>query len=108
MKKIKLTTENIIKIALAIFLLICLFNMPYGYYQLFRFIALVGFTILAYYEYERKNIPLVIVFVGLVLLFQPIAKVTLGRQVWNIVDVVVAVGLIGTIFLQKFKSDKVR
>jgi hypothetical protein len=108
MKKLKLTTENIIKIALSILLLICLFDLPYGYYQLFRFIALVGFAILAYYEYERKNIPMVIVFVGLVLLFQPIAKVTLGRQVWNIVDVVVAVGLIGTIFLQKFKSDKAR
>jgi hypothetical protein len=108
MKKLKLTTENIIKIALSTLLLICLFDLPYGYYQLFRFIALVGFAILAYYEYERKNIPMVIVFVGLMLLFQPIAKVTLGRQVWNIVDVVVAVGLIGTIFLQKFKSDKVR
>jgi hypothetical protein len=88
----KITTENIIKIALAILLLICLFHMPYGYYQLFRYIALVGFAILAYYEYERKNIALVIVYVGLVLLFQPIAKIPMGRQVWNIVDVVVAVG----------------
>jgi len=104
----KLTTETIIKIALVLLSLICLFHLPYGYYQLIRYIALVGFAILAYYEYERKNIPMAIVYIGLVLLFQPIAKVTLGRQVWNIVDVVVAVGLIVTIFLQKFNSDKVR
>jgi hypothetical protein len=67
-------------------------------------ISLVGFAILAYYEYERKNIPMAIVYIGLVLLFQPIVKVSLGRQVWNIVDVFVAVGLVITIFLQRQKK----
>jgi len=81
MKKLKLTTENIIKIALAVLLLICLFHMPYGYYQIFKVIAMIGFAILAYYEYERKDIPLVIGLVALALLFQPLAKVPLGRQV---------------------------
>jgi len=101
----KLTTENLIKIALAVLLLICLFQMPYGFYQLFKYIALVGFAILAYYEYERKNIPLVIVFVGLVLLFQPVAKVALGRQAWMVVDVVVAAGLVVSLFIPK-RIDK--
>ena len=101
----KLSTENLIKIALAVLLLICLFHMPYGFYQLFRYVALVGFAVLAYYEYERKNISLVIVFVGLVLLFQPIAKVALGRQAWMIVDVVVAAGLVLSLFIKK-KIDK--
>jgi hypothetical protein len=104
MKKLKLTTENIIKIALVILLLICLFDLPYGYYQLIRYIVLVGFAILAYYEYDRKNVPMAIVYIGLVLLFQPIAKVSLGRQVWNIVDVAVAVGLVITIFFQRQKK----
>ena len=104
----KHTTENLIKIALSTLLLICLFEMPYGYYQLVRFIAVVGFSILAYYEYERKNMPMVIVFLGLVILFQPLATIPLGKQVWNIVDVFLAVGLIISIFLQKHKSDKVR
>lgn len=100
----KLSTENIIKLALAVLLLLCLLHMPYGYYQLVRFIAVVGFAILAYYEYERQNIPLVIVFVGLMVLIQPLAKIPLGRQIWNIVDVVVAVWLVVTVFIQK--SDK--
>jgi hypothetical protein len=97
----KLTAETLIKIALAVLLILCLFHMPYGYYQFFRFAAIIGFAILAYYEYERKNIPLVIVFVALALLFQPLVKVALGRQVWNIVDVIVAVGLIVTVFVRK-------
>jgi hypothetical protein len=102
----KLTPEKLIKIALAILLLFCLFHMPYGYYQLFRFIALVGFTILAYYEYERKNIPLVIGFVALALLFQPLAKVPLGRHVWIISDVIVAVGLVASLFVRKPEVKK--
>jgi hypothetical protein len=97
----KFTTENLIKIALAILLLLCLFQLPYGYYQLIRYIAVVGFAILAYYEYERKNIPMVIIFVALAVLFQPLAKISLGRQIWNIVDVIVAVGLIITMFMRK-------
>jgi hypothetical protein len=102
--KTKLTTENLIKLSLAALLLICLFQMPYGFYQLFRYIALVGFAILAYYEYERKNIPLVIVYVGLVLLFQPIAKVALGRQALMVVDVVVAIGLIIIMVTRNYKK----
>jgi len=100
----KLTPENLIKIALAILLLLCLFQMPYGYYQFFRFVALVGFAVLAYYEYVRKNIPLVIMFVVLVLLFQPLVKIPLRRQAWIIVDVVVDVGLILTLFVQKYEK----
>ena len=97
----KTSPENLIKISLAVLLLICIFPMSYGFYQLFKYIALVGFAILAYYEYERKNITFVIVFVGLVLLFQPIAKVALGRQAWMVVDVVVAAVLILMVFIRK-------
>lgn len=97
----KPTTENLTKIGLAILMLICLFELPYGYYQLFRFLFVVAFAILAYYEYERKNIPLVIVYLGLAVLFQPLATIPLGRQLWMIVDVVVAVGLVVSIFIQR-------
>jgi hypothetical protein len=101
--KVKPTPETLVKSTLAILLLLCLLHLPYGYSQLIRFIAVIGFSILAYYEYERKNIPLVIVFVGLVLLFQPMVKVSLGREVWNIVDVVVAAGLIGSLLVYRKK-----
>ena len=35
---------KLIKTVLAILFFICLTNMPYGYYQLVRFVALVGFA----------------------------------------------------------------
>ena len=100
----KLTLENLIKITLASMLIICLFHMSYGYYQLFRYIAMVGFAILAYYQYEKKNIPLVILFVALVLLFQPLLKVPLGRHVWVMIDVLVAVGLLISLSVQNQKK----
>jgi len=78
-------------------LLLCLLDMPYGYYQLLRVFSIIGFAILAYYEYVKKNIPIVIVYIGLIILFQPLMKIALGRQIWNFVDIIVAVGLIITI-----------
>ena len=81
-----------------------MFPMPYSFYQLFKYIALVGFAILAYYEYERKNIPVVILFVALALLFQPIVKVPLGRQSWVMVDVLVSAGLLISLAVQKRKK----
>jgi hypothetical protein len=71
-------------------LLACLLPMPYGYYQLVRVVASAAFAFLAYQERENS---LLWVFVGLALLFQPFEKIALGRTVWNIVDVAVAVFL---------------
>lgn len=49
---------------------------------------------LSYDYFKCKRDGLGIVFAGLALLFQPFFKIALGRVIWNIVDVVVAVGLI--------------
>lgn len=80
--------------------------MPYGYYQFVRFLALVGFGLLAYKSYERQENVITIVYVGLAILFQPLIKISLGRELWNIVDVIVGIGLIGTIFMKPKKEKK--
>ena len=84
---------NYLKLFLAAFMLLCLAPMPYGYYQLVRAVAMIVFAIMAYQYYEKENVPLAFTFGGLALLFQPIIKVALGRTLWNIVDVIVAVVL---------------
>lgn len=95
--------ERIIKIVLAILFFICLLNMPYGYYQLVRFIALIGFGILAYQANQEQNQTLLVIFCALALLFQPFFKIALGRELWNIVDVTVGMGLLISIFKGKSK-----
>ncbi|WP_457852535.1 DUF6804 family protein [Ornithobacterium rhinotracheale] len=54
--------EKNIKIALSILLLLCLFRMPYGFYELVRYLSFAGFLILAYLEKEKKEMPLFFIF----------------------------------------------
>lgn len=79
--------------------------MPYGYYQFARFAGLIGFAILAFQANQQGRQTEMIIYGGLALLFQPFFKIALGRQMWNIVDVIVGIGLILSIFI-KSKSDK--
>jgi hypothetical protein len=98
--------EEFFKIALAILFSICLFDMPYGYYKIVRFSGLVGFAYLAYKANENKQKELAVVYVGLAILFQPFFKIALGRQIWNVVDVIVSVFLIVTLFMERQKQHK--
>ena len=43
----------------------------------------------------------IIIYLALALLFQPFLKVALGRTLWNVVDVIVGVGLICSLFIKK-------
>lgn len=90
-----------IKIAggvLAGLLLLCLFPMPYGYYTLVRFVSMVVFAVMAFVYFSEENKTLGVVFSALALLFQPLVKISLGKGVWNVVDVLVAVLLLVIIF----------
>lgn len=80
---------------LAILLFLCLADMPYGYFQFVRFAAAAFFGFAAYQENEEGRKELAVVFVILALLFQPFFKISLGRTLWNIVDVIVGIGLLG-------------
>jgi len=101
-----LNLSNAIKIVLAILFFLCLADMPYGFYQFVRFAGLIGFAILAYQANQQGRQTEMIIFGGLALLFQPFFKVALGRQMWNIVDVVVGLGLIVSIFIKPKSQDK--
>jgi hypothetical protein len=92
--------EKTIKIILAILFFLCLINLPYGYFQFVRLTGLIGFVILAYKANEQGRQAEMIIYAGLALLFQPIFKIALGREIWNIVDVVVATGLLISLLLK--------
>ena len=98
--------NNTIKIVLAILFFLCLADMPYGFYQFVRLAGLVGFAILAYQAHEQGRKTEMIIYGGLALLFQPFFKIALGRQIWNILDVLVGLGLIVSIFLKPKSQDK--
>ena len=91
---------------LAVLMLMCLAPMPYGYFQLVRFVAMVAFGVIAYQYYLRQKTMATVIFVLLALLFQPIYKIALGRIIWNIIDVTVAALLVGLFVLEKRLEKK--
>jgi len=96
--------ESSLKISLIILLFLCLLNMPYGYYQLVRFVAFIVFSILSYKAHKKNRNVEMVIYGGLALFFQPFFKIYLGREMWNMVDVIVGVGLIISLFTIRTKS----
>ena len=98
-------TSLIVKLSIAALLLLCLVNMPYGFYQLVRFLAMVSFAYFSYEYFKDKQDKIGFAFAALALLFQPFFKITLGRTIWNILDVVVAIGLVWLAIVAFRKKD---
>ena len=88
----------IVKVVLVILFLSCLLDMPYNYFQLVRFLGMTGFVWLAYQEKNNQDKTVLIVWVASTLLINPFIKVSLGRSVWNAIDVVWAIILLLTIW----------
>ena len=97
--------KPILILAVAIILLLCLADLPYGFYTLVRFVSAFAFAYLSYDYFKSKKNGLGFVFAALALLFQPFFKVALGRTIWNIVDVIVAVGLL-YLLISTFKRKR--
>ena len=97
---------KVLYLVLAALLLLCLAPMPYGFYQLVRFVAMVMFAVFAYSYWGKDSKPLAVTFGALALLFQPFLKIFLGRVMWNIVDVLVALGLI-LLYFHERRNEKV-
>ena len=79
------------KYIISIALIICLFDMPYGYYQLVRLLTA------AYFSFEllrNPNSQYRALLIILIILFQPLIKISLGRTLWNLVDIIVAFWLL--------------
>ncbi len=93
--------QNSIKIVLAVLFFLCLLKMPYGFYELVRLAALIGFSVLAYKAHEEQRKTQMIIYVALAVMFQPLLKISFGRELWNIIDVVVGVLLLASVFIKK-------
>ena len=84
---------------LALLLLLCLFHMPYGYYMFVRFVTMLLGAYFAYKSFEDERPVQAIAWIVIAILFQPFFKIALGRTLWNIVDVVVAIFAIYCLYI---------
>lgn len=61
--------------------------LPYGYYTLLRLIACGVFGYAAFLAYERKHEMLPWIYGVLAVLFNPIIKIYLSKDIWQLVDI---------------------
>jgi len=87
----------------AIALLVALGDWPYAYYQLLRFFICGVGAYGAYLAYQQKKIGWVWILGIITLLFNPFAKFYLGKETWQIVDLVG--GIVFVIYF--FRGEKV-
>ena len=100
----KLTPKEIVCIVLALVLLLCLFPLPYGFFVLIRLISTIVFGYLAYDFYQRGETIKCVVAALIVLIFQPFAKITFEREIWNVIDIIVALLLFGNVIWERVKG----
>jgi len=93
--------NTIIKIVLSILFIGALFHMPYSYYEIMRFLGMIGFGILGYKALEKESQIFMVIWFASALLINPFFKIVLGRTIWNIVDVIWVFLLIFSIFYNK-------
>ena len=91
------------KIILAIALVLCFADMPYGYYNLIRYASCIIFGLMAYIENKDKNMPKFILYAAIAILFQPFIKIALGRDLWNFIDIIAAIILVAPTIKQYFQ-----
>ena len=77
--------------------------LPYGYYTLLRLVACGVFAFAAVVTADRKHKVLPWVFGLTALLFNPIVKVHLPKELWALVDIAAAILLLAT--AKKVKPD---
>lgn len=96
-------TTTIVKITLSILFLICLTDMPYGYFQFVRFAGMVAFAWLAYVEKDKS---IYLFWLSSAILINPFIKIALGRTLWNIIDIFWAVILLASLALAYNSKQK--
>jgi len=99
----KPSNKNILTIIASGFLFVALFDgLPYGYFNLLRFVVCAVGIYLAYKIYEDNKESLwVWAFGGIVVLFNPIIIIHLERPTWWIIDIIVGVFFLLSMFITK-------
>lgn len=102
----KLSNKNILTIIASGFLFFALFDgLPYGYFTLLRFIVCAVGAYIAYKVYENSKESLwVWVFSGIAILFNPIIPIHFERETWVIIDLIVGLFFLLSIFFIKTKK----
>jgi len=96
--------KNIILLIAAVFLFLALINgWPYGFFTLLRFVVFAISAYVAWMSYEAKKEKWVWILGFLAVLFNPFIVIHLNREIWSIIDLIVGVFMIVSVFVLKLE-----
>lgn len=98
--------KYIIKLLLPLLLIICLADMPYGYYIFTRIIMTITAAAFAYNYFNENKKEIAYFWGAIAIIFQPFYKIPLGRELWMGVDLIMAIILIVKIYKDYNNSRK--
>ncbi len=103
----KFTIIRVMQVIVMGMLLWALADNPYGYYQILRWIVCGFFGYFAFLTHDHNDIKWTWIFSGIAILFNPIIPIYLEREVWQVIDVIVAIVILASIFKIKLESESV-
>ncbi len=96
--------KNIILGIATLFLFAALFNgWPYGFFTLLRFVVFVASTYIAWMAYEAQKEKWIWIFGFLAVLFNPFIVIHLNRETWGVIDLIVGIFMIISVFVLKLE-----
>jgi predicted membrane protein len=90
--------ENWFKILAIIILLLALGSWPYGYYQFLRWAIFAIGIYGAYITYQQNKDVWTWVFASIAILFNPIFPFYLSKSSWQVIDIIVAIIFLISLF----------
>ena len=96
----------IIKLIIAALLFGCLLKVPYGYFQFVRIAGCIGFCYLAYSRFHDGKALTGIFCVACAILLNPVFKIYFTRNVWNDIDVIIAILLLVWVIIDVITEGK--
>jgi len=96
--------KNIAVLIAAAFLFLALIDgWPYGFFTLLRFVVFAASVYVAWMAYEAKKEKWVWIFGFLAVLFNPFIVIHLNREIWSVIDLIVGVFMIVSVFVLKLE-----
>jgi len=90
-----------------VLLVLAIPDLPYGYYRFLRWVICAGSIYHAYLSYETEKKFWIILYAIIAILFNPIIPIYLDKNIWVVIDMIVAILiLISFFFIKKIKEEK--
>jgi len=99
--------KNIALFIAAAFLFAALFDgWPYGFFTLLRFIVFAASAYVAWIAYEQQKEKWGWIFGFLAVLFNPFIVIHLNREIWVVIDLIVGIFMIVSVFIIKLDQKQ--